>query len=147
MVSSCFTINVEGQGENMKKFLFLIVALLILPAMAKEYPGGKDFSKYNCIKSVGGECVQYITCVYARAGRCREYEKCTLNRRNDDYSCTSTYAKNRYYANNYYILNSSNNSEYTRPTSAAAVSFTYSVKEQNSHYYTPSNPSGKSSFR
>lgn len=147
MVSLCFTIHVvEGQGENMRKALLLFMLLLTLPAFAREYPGGKDFSKYECTKTVSGKCVEYVTCVYARAGRCREYEKCTLNRRNDDYSCTSTYAKNRYYPKYYYVINTPNETK-NPPKAAAAVSFTYSVKETNSHYYTPTNAGGVSSFK
>lgn len=131
----------------MKKVLLLLFILLSLPVFAYDYPGGKDFSKYNCTKTVGGKCVQYVTCVYARAGRCREYEKCTLNRRNDDYSCTSTYAQSRYYPGYYFVIHAPNPPSTRPPRAAAAASIIYSVREQNSHYYTPANAGGVSSFR
>lgn len=131
----------------MKKVLLLLFVLFTLPALAREYPGGKDFSTYNCTKSTGGKCVEYTTCVYARAGRCREYEKCRLNRRNDDYSCTSTYGQHRYYPNYYFVIHTPNAPPPSRPHRAAAASVIYSVKEENSHYYTPANAGGVSSFR
>lgn len=131
----------------MKKTLLLFIMLLTLPTLAHEYPGGKDFSKYTCTKTIDGKCVQYVTCVYFRSGRCREYERCTLNRRNDDYSCTSTYGQGRYYPRYNLSFYGLHTPPTNHPPKRNSVSFVYTVKEQNSHYYTPSNPGGASSFR